>query len=109
MATSLLPWRQAFALFDDAKRDSDTALPDALLQCHASLVRTLASFLLVRRPATPAEGALPNAVVASGAGVGACNGRYVRDGQYGGVPRFVHEAGQLWLIRYRLPSGSAYW
>ena len=48
-------------------------------------------------------------LLASGAGVPAANGRYVEDGKYGGCPKFVHQDGQLWLLRYKMPSGRYFW
>eukprot|EP00966_Prymnesium_polylepis_P210597 4876425-Prymnesium_polylepis.1 len=47
--------------------------------------------------------------IVSDAGSAMANGAYTRDGTYQNAPRYVHEAGQLWLIRYRLPSGADWW
>ena len=49
-----------------------------------------------------------------GAGFGAANGVYTRTGEYrnatgDAAPLFIHEAGQIWLLRYRLPSGTDWW
>ena len=52
---------------------------------------------------------VPRAYVAEGGGFAPANGTYTRDGDYGGSPKWVHADGQIWLIRYRLPSGSHYW
>ena len=45
----------------------------------------------------------------SSAGCAEANGRYALQGTYQQAPRWVHQAGQLWLIRYRLPSGTNWW
>ena len=50
-----------------------------------------------------------DAYVVSGAGFTPANGIYSREGEYGGTARYVHEKGQIWMIRYTLPSGSQYW
>ncbi len=60
---------------------------------------------------------VPQRIVVSGAGCTEANGVYTRStGQhpgaptaYEGAPLFVHEAGQLWLLRYQLPSGTNWW
>ena len=51
----------------------------------------------------------PPTIVVSGAGCAEANGRYALQGTYQQAPRWVHQAGQLWLIRYRLPSGTNWW
>jgi hypothetical protein len=52
----------------------------------------------------------PEAYFVRGAGVDFVNGTYVRDGEYKGADRYVQQSGgQIWLIRYTLPSGSVYW
>ena len=34
---------------------------------------------------------------------------YRRGGEYQNAPLFIHSAGQIWLLRYRLPSGNNWW
>ena len=51
----------------------------------------------------------PPTIIVSGAGCAEANGRYALQGTYQQAPRWVHQAGQLWLIRYRLPSGTNWW
>ena len=51
----------------------------------------------------------PYAFVVEDAGYDPVNGRYERDGDYEGSPKFVHSDGQIWMLRYRLPNGSRYW
>ena len=45
----------------------------------------------------------------SGAGSSAANGLYTKDGEYRGAPKYVHEDGQLWMLRYTLRSGAKFW
>ena len=45
----------------------------------------------------------------SGAGSSAANGLYTKDGEYRGAPKYVHEDGQLWMLRYSLRSGAKFW
>ena len=42
----------------------------------------------------------PKTLLASGAGAAAANGLYKEEGLYKGVPKYVHENGQLWVLRY---------
>ena len=42
-----------------------------------------------------------------GAGSAEADGLYVREGEYAGAPLF--KKGRLWLLRYRLRSGNAWW
>ena len=51
----------------------------------------------------------PKTLLASGAGAAAANGLYKEEGLYKGVPKYVHENGQLWVLRYRLRSGRYWW
>jgi len=55
------------------------------------------------RPTGPS----PDAFEVSGAGIGQVNGVYKKVGIYDGVP--CYENGQLWLLRYKLPSGDRWW
>ena len=48
-----------------------------------------------------------DAISVRGAGVSACNGEYVRDGDYAGAPCFKN--GRWWILRYRMPSGRLFW
>lgn len=50
---------------------------------------------------------IPGAYYISGAAVAQANGVYARDGTYSGAPLFKN--GQLWLLRYTLPSGDRHW
>jgi hypothetical protein len=52
---------------------------------------------------------MQDAYVVSGAGFTPANGVYSREGEYGGTAKYVHEKGQIWMIRYTLPSGNQYW
>ena len=51
----------------------------------------------------------PPAFVVSGAGCPQANGRYARDGEYEGAPKYAHEDGQLWLLRYTVRNGQQWW
>ena len=44
------------------------------------------------------------AVHVSGAGAEGADGEYCLDGEYHGAP--LYKKGQLWMLRYRLPSGN---
>ena len=50
---------------------------------------------------------VPSAIVVRHAGTGFVNGLYVRDGYYCEAP--LYKCGQIWLLRYRLPSGAHFW
>lgn len=75
-----------------------------------SAPRAAESSGVVPRPDAAVGAARPSkhVLVASGAGLNAANGHYVEDGTYKGFPRYVHEQGQLWLIRYQLKV-NAWW
>ena len=111
-AGALAYWSVRMALYDDVRSGETTAsLTSNLVASHATAVRELASWVRMTQSASAlSAAAAPEGsvvkVVVSGAGVNACNGTYVLDGKYHDASRFVHTAGQLWLIRYRLPSGN---
>ena len=50
---------------------------------------------------------IPGAYLLSGAAIPQANGVYARDGSYSGAPLFKN--GQLWLLRYTMPSGARFW
>ena len=54
-----------------------------------------------------APAAPPYGYRVEGAGSAEANGLYVREGEYAGAPLF--KKGRLWLLRYRLRSGNAWW
>ena len=68
----------------------------------------------LRTAASGDEAGEPIGYAVAGAGSARANGTYDRRGEYGGAALFVHseqhdEVDQLWLLRYRMPSGNHWW
>ena len=83
----------------------DDQLPAVLVALSAHVAKRERS----EQQQAAAPTVVPRAYVVEGGGFAPANGTYTRDGDYGGSPKWVHADGQIWLIRYRLPSGSHYW
>ena len=62
------------------------------------------------------DGVLPNptitadAYTVSGAGLTMVNGDYRREGEYGGIAKYVHATGQIYMLRFTMPkTGNIFW
>eukprot|EP00322_Chrysochromulina_rotalis_P027465 CAMPEP_0115851978 /NCGR_PEP_ID=MMETSP0287-20121206/12757_1 /TAXON_ID=412157 /ORGANISM="Chrysochromulina rotalis, Strain UIO044" /LENGTH=579 /DNA_ID=CAMNT_0003306021 /DNA_START=24 /DNA_END=1763 /DNA_ORIENTATION=+ len=108
-----IPWRRLHAdgvayweLCMRCATSNESRRDVAVLLCAA-----LRSATLGDNESAVSSGA-PTAIVVSGAGLAFVNGRYVLDGSYSndrspGVVKYSH--GNIWLLRYRLPNGRAFW
>ena len=106
-ADALPFWRLTLRLATSAR--GDVAAADEVAEYKRCVGRLAAELYQAQQRISSDGGDPPPGYVVEGAGCEIANGTYMRDGEYGSSPRFVHEAGQLWMLRYQLPSGNQYW
>jgi len=106
-ASAVTYWKLALWLGAATGALDDTG--HALARCITSGAPPESAPLTSPVPTPTAAGAVPDRIIVSGAGCIAADGVYTRSGEFQGVARFIHQVGQLWLIRYRLPNGSNWW
>ena len=103
-ASAVTYWKLALWLGAATGALDDTG--HALARCITSGAPPESAPLTSPVPTPTAAGAVPDRIIVSGAGCIAADGVYTRSGEFQGVARFIHQVGQLWLIRYRFPNGS---